>query len=410
MRIDYAVRMFQFWYKGDGVYGDGEPFHADYYNSFVIHPMLLDILAANPDLEQDYPALYRQLALDRAARYGAILERLIGPDGSYPVVGRSITYRFGAFQLLSQLALQHRLGEEGPSPAQVRCGLTAVLRRVMTAPGLFDASGWLQRACMACSPISRKATSTREAFICAARFFLPLGLPDSDPFWAMPDEPWTAKRVWRAAPSPSITAIDKSGARQLSFSAAAKKPSLLSFLKRMNLRILEKIENARDFDRFLQAIGCVWQGKRLQNTGARIFGPAWKSKTRRVIFCDAAKEGESHETGVEDPDGLRGVVVACRLHSRWRGRPADLRQLPCPAGHVAFVERGCVIRGQPGQPGSRLLRGGEQIRGGSHAVPCHPRQTGFCQRCGTKTGDPMRDAVRHKDVHRRRHGRGNSRL
>ena len=207
MRIDYAVRMFQLWYKGDGVYGDGEPFHADYYNSFVIHPMLLDILAANPDLEQDYPALYG-LALDRAARYGAILERLIGPDGSYPVVGRSITYRFGAFQLLSQLALQHRLGGEGPSPAQVRCGLTAVLRRVMAAPGLFDASGWLQPGVYGLQPnLAEGYINTGSLYLCCA-FFLPLGLPDSDPFWAMPDEPWTAKRVWEGSAVPIDHSID----------------------------------------------------------------------------------------------------------------------------------------------------------------------------------------------------------
>ena len=207
MRIDYAVRMFQLWYKGDGVYGDGEPFHADYYNSFVIHPMLLDILAANPDLEQDYPALYK-LALDRAARYGAILERLIGPDGSYPVVGRSITYRFGAFQLLSQLALQHRLGGDGPSPAQVRCGLTAVLRRVMAAPGLFDASGWLQPGVYGLQPnLAEGYINTGSLYLCCA-FFLPLGLPDSDPFWAMPDEPWTAKRVWEGGIVPIDHSID----------------------------------------------------------------------------------------------------------------------------------------------------------------------------------------------------------
>ena len=207
MRIDYAVRMFQLWYKGDGVYGDGEPFHADYYNSFVIHPMLLDILAANPDLEQDYPALYG-LSHDRAARYGAILERLIGPDGSYPVVGRSITYRFGAFQLLSQLALQHRLGGEGPSPAQVRCGLTAVLRRVMAAPGLFDASGWLQPGVYGLQPnLAEGYINTGSLYLCCA-FFLPLGLPDSDPFWAMPDEPWTAKRVWEGCIVPIDHSID----------------------------------------------------------------------------------------------------------------------------------------------------------------------------------------------------------
>ena len=44
MRIDYAVREHQEWYVGDGLYGDGPQFHWDYYNSFVIQPMLLDVL------------------------------------------------------------------------------------------------------------------------------------------------------------------------------------------------------------------------------------------------------------------------------------------------------------------------------------------------------------------------------
>ena len=41
MRVDYAIRTVGTWYKGDGVYGDGPPFHWDYYNSFVMQPMLL---------------------------------------------------------------------------------------------------------------------------------------------------------------------------------------------------------------------------------------------------------------------------------------------------------------------------------------------------------------------------------
>src|SRR5258707_10356060 len=44
MRVDYAIRTLDTWYKGDGAYGDGPAFHWDYYNSFVIHPMLLHIL------------------------------------------------------------------------------------------------------------------------------------------------------------------------------------------------------------------------------------------------------------------------------------------------------------------------------------------------------------------------------
>ena len=46
VRVDYALRQHDQWYKGDGAYGDGPEFHWDYYNSFVIHPMLVDVLQA----------------------------------------------------------------------------------------------------------------------------------------------------------------------------------------------------------------------------------------------------------------------------------------------------------------------------------------------------------------------------
>ena len=44
-RMLYGVKKFRDeWYKGDAMYGDGVDFHMDYYNSFVIHPMLTDVL------------------------------------------------------------------------------------------------------------------------------------------------------------------------------------------------------------------------------------------------------------------------------------------------------------------------------------------------------------------------------
>ncbi len=47
---------------------------------------------------------FRPTILARAKRYAAIQERLIGPDGSYPAIGRSITCRSGAFHL-AEMAL-----------------------------------------------------------------------------------------------------------------------------------------------------------------------------------------------------------------------------------------------------------------------------------------------------------------
>ena len=49
VRMDYAIRQHQAWYKGDGAYGDGPDFHWDYYNSYVIQPMLLDVVKTLTD-------------------------------------------------------------------------------------------------------------------------------------------------------------------------------------------------------------------------------------------------------------------------------------------------------------------------------------------------------------------------
>ena len=50
-RMLYGVKKFRDeWYKGDAMYGDGVAFHMDYYNSFVIHLMLTDVLMEGTQL------------------------------------------------------------------------------------------------------------------------------------------------------------------------------------------------------------------------------------------------------------------------------------------------------------------------------------------------------------------------
>jgi hypothetical protein len=142
MRVDYALRQHDQWYKGDGAYGDGPEFHWDYYNSFVIHPMLIDVLAVVRDEMPAWKTLAERVEA-RARRYAGVLERLIAPDGSFPAIGRSIAYRFGAFHLLAQAAL-HRLLPEEVKPAQVRGALTAVIKRSMSPAETFDPDGWLR--------------------------------------------------------------------------------------------------------------------------------------------------------------------------------------------------------------------------------------------------------------------------
>ncbi len=194
MRVDYAIRTMNTWYKGDGVYGDGPEFHWDYYNSYVIQPMLLNILDATAKAGTNWDSFQPEMTR-RAQRYAAIQERLIGPDGSFPPVGRSLCYRFGAFQLLAEISLR-RLLPENVAPAQVRAALTAVMRRMTEAPGTFDKDGWLTVGFCGHQPeMAEPYISTGSLYLCSAAW-LPLGLPATDPFWTEESRPWTAKKAW----------------------------------------------------------------------------------------------------------------------------------------------------------------------------------------------------------------------
>lgn len=194
MRVDYAVRQHEQWYKGDGVYGDGPNFHWDYYNSFVIQPMLLDILETVGRDSPDWKEIHASV-ITRARRYAEILERLISPEGTFPAIGRSLAYRFGIFQLLGQIALRHQL-PEGVVPAQVRCALTAVIQRLIEAPNTFDRNGWLTIGFCGHQPgLGERYISTGSLYLCSTGL-LPLGLPPDDEFWKSAAAEWTMKRIY----------------------------------------------------------------------------------------------------------------------------------------------------------------------------------------------------------------------
>jgi hypothetical protein len=199
-RVDYALREHEQWYKGDGAYGDGPEFHWDYYNSFVIHPMLVDVLDTCKLESPAWTDIATRVEL-RSRRYAAVQERLIAPDGSFPPVGRSIAYRCGAFHLLAQSALRRRLPDE-ISPAQVRGALTAVIRRTLDAPDTFDQDGWLRIGFCGHQPGAGETyISTGSLYLCSVAF-LPLGLPASEPFWSAAPEPWTSAKAWSGQPFP----------------------------------------------------------------------------------------------------------------------------------------------------------------------------------------------------------------
>jgi hypothetical protein len=205
-RVDYALREHQTWFVGDGTYGDGPHFHWDYYNSFVIQPFLLNLLDTVGGQEAAWGAM-KEAIHARARRYAAIQERMIAPDGTYPIVGRSITYRCGAFQHLAEMALRQELPEE-VAPEQVRGALTAVMRRTLTAAGTFDEKGWLRIGLAGHQPgLGEPYISTGSLYLCTAAF-LPLGLPAENRFWSGAAAPWSSVKVWQGADVRADHALD----------------------------------------------------------------------------------------------------------------------------------------------------------------------------------------------------------
>ncbi len=194
MRIDYAVRQHEQWYVGDGTYSDGPAYHADFYNSYVIQPMLIDTLRTTMHLDAGWQAMFPAI-LKRGKRFAEIQERTIMPDGSFPPIGRSIAYRCGAFQHLAQMALQHEL-PESLKPAQVRGALTLVTKKTLDAEGTFDDQGWLRIGLCGHQPGAGETyISTGSLYLCASAF-LPLGLAPTDAFWSDADMPTTTTLAW----------------------------------------------------------------------------------------------------------------------------------------------------------------------------------------------------------------------
>jgi len=194
MRIDYAVRQLEQWYVGDGVYSDGPSYHWDYYNSYVIHPYLAAIADIVNQKDGAYKILAEKLKV-RAERYAIIQERLINTDGTYPATGRSIVYRGAAFHHLADMAWRKKL-PAALKPAQVRCALTAVLRKTLESPTTFTKDGWLNIGVYGSQPDLADTYNTTGSLYLCSELFLPLGLPPTDEFWSAPALSWTAQKIW----------------------------------------------------------------------------------------------------------------------------------------------------------------------------------------------------------------------
>jgi hypothetical protein len=199
LRVDLAIKKMNEWYVGDGWVADGAHFHYDYYNSYVIYPMIVEILEVlvrkKPTFNNLNPRDEKKKWVKRMQRYAEHLERMISPEGTYPPIGRSMTYRTAAFQPLGLLAWRKALPKSLPGP-QVRAALTAAQHRIFDNPTNFDDAGYLTIGFAGHQPTLGDWYSNSGSMYIASESFIALGLPASDTYWTAPAQAWSAKKAF----------------------------------------------------------------------------------------------------------------------------------------------------------------------------------------------------------------------
>ncbi len=197
-RINSAIRKVEEWYVGDGWYADGPSFAYDYYSSYVFHPMYLETLQAMRDAGKRtriHYTKYYDRAMKRAQKYSIVLERLISPEGTFPVFGRSIPYRMATLQPLALMAWYEKL-PAGLTNGQVRSALTAVMHRMFDDKENFNEAGFLTIGFAGRQPNIADWYTNNGSLYMTSLSFLPLGLPATHPFWTDAPLAWTNQKAW----------------------------------------------------------------------------------------------------------------------------------------------------------------------------------------------------------------------
>lgn len=204
-RVMMTIRKVEEWYVGDGWYADGPVFAFDYYSSYVFHAMYLETLQNMIDAKQNGTRLeykkYYDRALKRAQKYAIILERFISPEGTFPVFGRSSTYRMAALQPLALMAWYQKLPKE-LSNGQVRAALTASMHRMYDQQNNYNDGGFLTIGFCGSQPDMADWYTNNGSLYMTSLSLMPLGLPASHDFWTCPAEPWTQVKAWGGQPFP----------------------------------------------------------------------------------------------------------------------------------------------------------------------------------------------------------------
>jgi hypothetical protein len=170
-----ALDRLETFYLGDGWYSDGPAAQRDYYIAFAMH--FYGLIYARLAAEHD-PARAQRFR-ERAAQFAQDFIHWFAADGSALPFGRSLTYRFAQGSFWGALAF----AEVEALPWPVLKGLALRHLQAWSRRPIFHANGTLSIGYGYSHLDMAEQYNAPGSPYWALKFFLPLALPETHPFW-----------------------------------------------------------------------------------------------------------------------------------------------------------------------------------------------------------------------------------
>jgi Uncharacterized protein conserved in bacteria (DUF2264) len=218
--IDRGIDTMLARYRGDGWYADGGGHAFDQYSGWAVHWHLL----LWSRIDGDRRPRIRALVERRFRTYLAAIAGTFAADGSRPLQGRSLGYRFATVAPFGLAAL---LGIDAIPHGLARRIAGGTVRRHLDDGALDPASGWFRRGVAAERPDVCERYMSSGASAWAAHAFVTLGLAADAPYWVAREDRLPVERgpVVRPLRGPGLLVVGRAATGETRlFNARADHP------------------------------------------------------------------------------------------------------------------------------------------------------------------------------------------
>lgn len=172
-----VIKVFKWYYK-DGIYYDGNNHKFNYYSSYVFHPMLYELLLFLKDDILSFKLMFIEEE-KRMILFSEYLLGIIKKDGSYPLIGRSLGFRYAILYSLSLSNYYHLHNQS--FQVKSRDKMMLVINKYLKS-GIFDDNGFLYVGLYGHNEKQERYMCSGSVYFTISSFCI-LGLDENDIFW-----------------------------------------------------------------------------------------------------------------------------------------------------------------------------------------------------------------------------------